>query len=132
MKANRREFLKDSAWMVGALVAADARGLMAGPAPRVTWPIGCFNRPWSKWPFDETIKAVKAAGYGITGLLTRTRMDPFISPDATPEDPWGIKSRLVAAGVTANMAALSSRHDIPLEKPTSPCGRRSTTRRISG
>jgi sugar phosphate isomerase/epimerase len=116
MQANRREFLKDGALMVGALVAADVHGVLAGPAPKVTWPIGCFNRPWSKWPFGETIKAVKAAGYGITGLLTRTRMDPFISPDATPEYLWALKSSLVAAGITANMAALSSRHDIPIEE----------------
>lgn len=116
MESNRREFLRDSALAAGALAAAGVLPVFAGLAPKVAWPIGCFNRPWSKWPFEETIKAVKVAGYGITGLLTRTRMDPFISPEATPEYLWGLKSGLVAAGVTANMAALSSRHDIPIEE----------------
>jgi len=115
MKRNRREFFIDGALLVaGAAVAADRA--FAGPAPAAKWPIGCFNRPWSKWPFAETVKSVKAAGYGITGLLTRTKTDPFVSPDATAEYLWSLKSGLTAAGITANMAALSSRHDIPIEE----------------
>jgi sugar phosphate isomerase/epimerase len=75
-----------------------------------------MNRPWTKWTFDETLTAVKAAGYATIGLLSRTRTDPFIAADATPEYLDGLKRALAASGLTANMGALRSRHDIPLEE----------------
>ena len=50
------------------------------------------------------------------GLLTRTKTDPFIAADATPEYLEGLKRTLAASGLTANMGALRSRHDIPLEE----------------
>jgi sugar phosphate isomerase/epimerase len=116
MKRSRREFLCDGGLVLAAAaVLADVPGLMAAARPAVRWPIGCFNRPWAKWPFDETLKGVKAAGYGSTGLLTRTKMDPFISADATPEYLQGLKKAIAASGVAAIMGALASRHDTPLE-----------------
>jgi hypothetical protein len=53
----------------------------------VRWPIGCFNRPWTTWSFDDTLAQIKAAGYQTTGLLTRTKDEPFIGADATPRIP---------------------------------------------
>jgi sugar phosphate isomerase/epimerase len=106
----------------GAIVAAGAAALSAAPAllaeprPAVAWPIGCFNRPWTKWSFDETLKAIKSAGYTTTGLLTRTKTDPFIAADATPEYLDGLKKTLAASGLVANMGALRSRHDVPLDE----------------
>lgn len=83
---------------------------------KVNWPIGCFNRPWTKWSFDETLKQIKAAGYASTGLLSRTKDEPFIGADATPEYLAGLKKRLAASGLTANMGAIRSRHNLPLEE----------------
>ncbi len=109
MTWNRREFLVGGAMVAaGAVLRPDAAGLFARAAAPA-WPIGCFNRPWSRWPFGETLKAVKAAGYGVTGLLTRSKTDPFISADATPEYLDGLKQAIAASGVTVNMAALSVR-----------------------
>jgi len=116
MTRSRREFLYDGAVVVaGTAVLADAPALLAETMPAVTWPIGCFNRPWARWPFDETLKGVKAAGYKVTGLLTRTKQDPFISADATPEYLDSLKRAVAASGVGAIMGALSSRHDTPIE-----------------
>ena len=116
MERTRREFIRESTTLLaGAALLADAPSLLAAPAPAVNWPIGCFNRPWTKWTFDETLKAIRAAGYATTGLLTRTKTDPFIADDATPEYLDGLKRNLAASGLTANMGALRSRHDIPLE-----------------
>ena len=115
MTSTRREFLRDGGLaLAGAAVLAHSPELLA--AQPAQWPIGCFNRPWSRWPFAETLKGVKAAGYGITGLLTRTKMDPFISADASQEYLESLKSAIAASGVTANMGALRSRHDVPLEE----------------
>src|SRR5512136_1319539 len=117
MKPNRREFLRDGAVAVaGVAVLGEASARLAGPVPEVKWPIGCFNRPWTKWPYAETLKSVKAAGYRITGLLTRTKEDPFIGADASPEYLNGLKRTLAASGLTANLGALRSRHDVPLEE----------------
>jgi sugar phosphate isomerase/epimerase len=75
-----------------------------------------MNRPWTKWSFDDTLKAIKAAGYGTVGLLTRTKDAPFIAAEATPEYLDGLKRALAASGLTANMGALHSRHDVALEE----------------
>ena len=116
MKPSRREFVCDGALVLaGAAVLADAPALLAQARQATRWPIGCFNRPWARWSFDETLKGVKAAGYQVTGLLTRTKQDPFISADATPEYLEGLRRAIAASGVTANMGALGSRHDIPIE-----------------
>ena len=117
MHRTRREFICDStAALAGAAWLADTRALLASPAPAAAWPVGCFNRPWTAWSFDDTLKAIKSAGYGITGLLTRTKTDPFIAADATPEYLDGLKRAIAASGLTANMGALRSRHDIPIEE----------------
>ena len=85
-------------------------------ATSVQWPIGCFNRPWTTWSFDDALKQIKAAGYQITGLLTRTRDEPFIGADATPEYLAKLKQRIAWSELKANMAALRSRHNIPLDE----------------
>jgi sugar phosphate isomerase/epimerase len=108
---NRRKFIQQT-----ALVAAGAATLNFTAEAKVDWPIGCFNRPWTKWSFDETLKQIKAAGYKTTGLLSRTREEPFIGPKATPEYLENLKKRIAESGLVANMGAIGSRHDIPLEE----------------
>lgn len=109
---NRREFIQR------AIVAGSASTLLSSTEARskgVEWQIGCFNRPWTKWSFDQTLKQIKAAGFNTTGLLTRTKEEPFIAADATTEYLAELKSRISASGLTANMGALRSRHDISLK-----------------
>ncbi len=108
---NRRTFLHQTG------MAATAVAAMSLPAEaKVNWPIGCFNRPWTKWSFDETLKQIKAAGYSTTGLLSRTKDEPFIGADASPEYLTNLKKRLASSGLTANMGALRSRHNIALDE----------------
>jgi sugar phosphate isomerase/epimerase len=107
---NRREFIRQTTIVVAATTV-----LELDAEAKVNWPIGCFNRPWTKWSFDETLKQIKAAGYKSTGLLSRMREEPFIGADATPEYLENLKKRIAASGLKANMGALHSRHNIPLE-----------------
>lgn len=81
----------------------------------VSWQIGCFNRPWTKWSFDQALTAIKEAGYQTTGLLSRTPAEPFIGAEGTAEYLEGLKRRIEASGLRANMGALHSRHNIPLQ-----------------
>jgi sugar phosphate isomerase/epimerase len=104
---NRRQFIQQT-----TLITTATAALNFTAEAKVNWPIGCFNRPWTKWGYDETIKA---AGYQTTGLLSRTRDEQFIGADATPEYLEKLKQRLAASGLKANMGALRSRHSIPLE-----------------
>ena len=112
-RMNRRGFIRQ------AIVAGAATTVLSwreAPAKGVKWRIGCFNRPWTKWSFDQTLSAIKVAGFRTIGLLTRTREEPFIGAEATPEYLKALKSRIGAAGLSANMGALRTRHDIPLEE----------------
>src|SRR5437016_13973730 len=109
MMMNRREFLQHT--IAGGIAASLTTSMRA---TSVQWPIGCFNRPWTTWSFDEALKQIKAAGYQTTGLLTRTKDEPFVGPDAAPEYPVTLRQRIAASGLKANMAALRSRHDISL------------------
>jgi sugar phosphate isomerase/epimerase len=111
---NRRTFLQRT--LAGG--AATTLGMSWMPAldAAVRWPIGCFNRPWTTWSFDDALKHITAAGYQTTGLLTRTKDEPFIAADATPEYLARLKQRLAASGLKANMGALRSRHDVPLDE----------------
>jgi sugar phosphate isomerase/epimerase len=111
----RRDFLQRAA-VCGAATALAGSWASSLEARAVKWPIGCFNRPWTTWSFDEALKQIKAAGYDTTGLLTRTREEPFIGADASPEYVARLKQRIAASGLTANMAALRSRHTIPQEE----------------
>ena len=80
------------------------------------WTIGCFNRPWTKWSFDETLDGIKAAGYTITGLLSRTKDDQFIGSSVTPEYLAGLKQKLAVRGLKANMGALNVKSALPFEE----------------
>jgi sugar phosphate isomerase/epimerase len=110
---NRREFLRRAIVGGAGTTLVTSRWPSAGAAG-VRWPIGCFNRPWTTWSFDETLKQIKAAGYATTGLLTATKDEPFIGVDATPDYLARLKQRIADSGVTATMGALRSRHDISL------------------
>ncbi len=110
---NRRQFIQHTAF-ASAAASVSAMAEFTADA-KVNWPVGCFNRPWTKWSFDETLKQIKAAGYTTTGLLSRTRDEQFIGADAKPEYLDSLKKRLAASGLKANMGALRSRHNIPLE-----------------
>ncbi len=54
---NRREFIQQTTLAAAATAAMDFTA-----EAKVNWPVGCFNRPWTKWSFDETLKQIKAAG----------------------------------------------------------------------
>lgn len=108
----RRHFLAaSSAVAATALLPRSLLAATAGPA----WPVGCFNRPWTKWSYDETLDAIKAAGYTHTGLLTPTKADPFTGSAATPEYLAALKQKIAARGLKLNMTAL--RVNTALELP---------------
>ncbi len=113
---NRRRFMEQAAIAGAATAAINLSGTEIVEAKGVKWQLGCFNRPWTKWSYDVTLDQTKAAGYKLTGLLSRTKDDPFIGVEATSEYLDGLKQKLAARGLKANMGALHSRHNIALEE----------------
>ena len=111
--STRRHFLATTA--AGLAIGLLPRSVFAAEKTAATrWPIGCFNRPWTKWSFDETLDAIKSAGYSSTGLLTPTRADVFTSSNATPEYLAALKAKIAARGLKVNMTALRIKNELPL------------------
>ena len=110
----RREFIQGLA--SATAIIAGSRSVLAAANQGLSWPIGCFNRPWSKWDYDTALDGMKAAGYKITGLLSQSREEPMIGTHATPEYLRKLKERIAARGLKANMGAMRSRHNIPVDE----------------
>src|SRR3954471_15251111 len=109
----RREFIT-------ATTAATAAALLPCPAFAAEksspsrWPVGCMNRAWTNWSLDETLDAIKGAGYKTMGLLTPTKAEPFTTTPATPESLAKLKQKISARGLTATMTALWLKDDMSL------------------
>jgi len=127
---SRRAFIQTTAIATTALAAGVNRTLAAG----VSWPIGCFNRPWmqkfgsktqpidtpqrANWGFDAALKGIKEAGYDTVGLLTPMPDEPFIAAHATDEYLAKLKERISNSGLKANMGSLRVSTDASLEDAT--------------
>jgi sugar phosphate isomerase/epimerase len=130
---NRRTFLQTTAMAAAtSLVVTHAAEKSAG----VKWPIGCFNRPWvggkTNYGYDAALDGIKAAGYRLTGLLTKTANEPFVGADATPEYLAGLKKRIAARGLGVNMAALRTKDAETLEQMTKDVRRQIDNAKVVG
>ena len=111
---SRRDFLGTAAaGLTAALLAPSAFAADKTPSP-TTWPVGCFNRPWTKWSYDDALDAIKAAGYRTPGLLSPTKTDVFTGSAATPEYLAALKKKISACGLKATMTALRVKNGVPL------------------
>src|SRR5690348_5487363 len=104
---NRRRFIEHSSLAAAAAALMPISSGQAAEKPKgVSWAVGCFNRPWvnekKKWTYDTALDGIKAAGYKLTGLLTRTATEPFIGADATPEYLSELKKKIAARGLAVN------------------------------
>lgn len=106
---NRRHFLKQSFLAASFLVAAQSRRVFASNPS--TWPIGCFNRPWTKWSYDEALDGIAEAGYKWTGLLSSHKGEAFTSSNATPAYLEQLKKRIHSRGLKVNMTAIRFKPD---------------------
>jgi sugar phosphate isomerase/epimerase len=104
---NRRTFLRRTTLLAGSLAATPWPA--AAAAGRPAWPIGCFNRAWTNWSYDDALDGIAAAGYKLTGLLSGHRGEAFTSAQATPEYLDGLKKRIAQRGLAVNMTAIHFR-----------------------
>jgi sugar phosphate isomerase/epimerase len=109
---NRRSFIATTGAAAAALSIVPWTGAVAADPP--AWPIGCFNRAWTKWSYDDALDGIAAAGYKLTGLLSIHKGEAFTSADATPEYLDGLKKRITQRGLAVNMTAIRFRPEAPL------------------
>lgn len=110
---NRRDFLQTATLSATALAASPFTNSFA--AQPLQWPIGCFNRPWTQWSYDDALDGIAAAGYKLTGLLSTHRGEAFTSSAATPEYLDGLKRRIIQRGLSVNMTAIRFQPKAPLQ-----------------
>jgi hypothetical protein len=114
MERTRREFISESTVLLaGAALLADAPSLLAAWTTAVNWPIGCFNRPWTKWTFEETL-AIKAAATRRQGAVAHEDR-PVHRGRGDPEYPTA-RAHAGRERSRGEHGALRSCHDIPLEE----------------
>jgi len=122
MSMTRREWLQAGIASVGGVVAAgwadfsllpSALAAEDSPGP---WEIGCFNRPWGRWTYDEALDGIKQAGYRLTGLVGGHAGEAFIAPEATNEYLDKLKERIAVRGLLAIVAWYHTDHNIPIEE----------------
>jgi sugar phosphate isomerase/epimerase len=107
MPLTRRHFLQITA----AATASTLVGTAFAELP-ANWTLGCFNRPWRKWTYDETLAAMKAAGYGLTGLLSTHPGETFTAVEATDDSLRALKDRIASRGLTVNMSTMQLPKDL--------------------
>src|ERR1051325_7053877 len=119
-KMNRRQFVQNTALATAAMTSLPLTLSAADDKKAARWAIGDFYRPWAgdkkNWGYDAALDGMKAAGYRLTGLLTRTEHNPFTGADATEEYLDELKKKIAARGLTAVMAALRTKDDLPLDE----------------
>ncbi len=110
---NRRTFIQTVSAATASFATLSCTGALA--AARPNWPIGCFNRPWTKWSYDDALDGIKTAGYKLTGLLSGHRGEAFTSSAATPEYLASLKKRIAQRGLAVNMTAIRLKPNAPLD-----------------
>src|SRR5438477_9934708 len=77
--------------------------------------IGCFNRPWGQFTYDEALDGMKDAGFTLTGLVGQHLNEPFTGPDATPEYLNELKRRITDRGLEPVITSLRFEPNAPHE-----------------
>src|ERR1041384_3122754 len=108
----RRNFIQTATVAAASLVSTSWTSVLAAEKP--SWPIGCFNRAWTNWSYDDALDGIAAAGYKLTGLLSGHRGEAFTSSAATPEYLDGLKKRIAQRGLAGNGTAIRFRPEAAL------------------
>ena len=113
---NRRNFLRTATVATTALAGLSLKRAFCAEnaAEKTNWPIGCFNRAWTKWSYDDALDGIHAAGYRLTGLLSSQRDEAFTSSAATPDYLDGLKKRIAQRGLAVNVIAIRFKPDAAL------------------
>src|SRR5437016_2206401 len=111
---NRRIFIQTTTAAASTLAAAPWVAAIASEKSKAKWSIGCFNRAWTNWNYDDSLDGIAAAGYKLTGLLSGHRGEAFTSSAATPDYLESLKKRIAQRGLAVNLSAIRLRPEAEL------------------
>ena len=60
--------------------------------------LGCFNRPWAQWDYEDALAGMAAAGYTLTGFM-RQQKAALVGPDSTAEQLEQLKATVAQHGL---------------------------------
>ena len=109
---NRRTFIRTATAAATTLLADYPARIICAETPG--WPIGCFNRAWTNWSYEDALDGIAAAGYKLTGLLSSHRGEVFTSSAATPGYLETLKKRIARRGLSVNVTAIRLRPEAQL------------------
>ena len=114
-RRSRRSFLRGLS--LAAAVTVSGRFAARGAAP-VDWPLGCFNRPWGDWGFDDALDGIREAGYDRIGLVGghKNPSEPFFGPESDGAYLDRLRARIEEHSLQVNTAWLRSNHRVPLDE----------------
>jgi sugar phosphate isomerase/epimerase len=61
--------------------------------------LGCFNRPWANFDYDDALAGMAAAGYTLTGFM-RQQKEALVDADSTPAQMEQLKAQVAKHGLT--------------------------------
>ena len=109
---NRRELLLTANCLAtGALVNNKESPRKLEESSSRKWQIGCLNRPWNQWTFDDAFDGLKAAGFKEIGLLGDHKGETFIYPESTPEHLKRLSARIDERGLKVIFGRLHTRFE---------------------
>src|SRR4051794_10305908 len=82
-RVTRRYFLNAAVGTSAAFALRAVKALSAPAGNPNAWSIGCFNRPWSAFPYNDALDGIHSAGFTQIGLLGDHVGEPFTDPVAT-------------------------------------------------
>ncbi len=114
----RREFLGSAMLCAAGAVSGSLlqQSNAAEPKGGVDWPIGCFNRPWGAFEYDQALDGIAQSGFRLTGLLGDHGGRNVLQPDLTPEMLVAFRERIRLHGLTLNIVWLRTRHDVSVDE----------------
>lgn len=97
----RRRFLAQTGIAAAGAAAFSLNASAAKVSGPVNWPIGCFNRPWGKFSYDDALDGLKAEGFKTTGIVGRHKLKPesLLTPDANADYLDRLKGRIAERGL---------------------------------
>jgi sugar phosphate isomerase/epimerase len=103
LNLSRRRFLAQAGIATASATTFGPKILASKPAnpAKPNWSIGCFNRPWSKWSYNDALDGLKKAGFKTTGLVGRhkTSKESLLTPDAPTDYLDRLKERIAVRGL---------------------------------
>ncbi|MGQ9732323.1 MAG: hypothetical protein ACUVX8_13775, partial [Candidatus Zipacnadales bacterium] len=77
--------------------------------------LGCFNRPWSQFAFEDFLQGASHAGYTLAGFM-RQKGEAVRDANSPPEAAIRIKAEVTAAGLTPSTLLAAMKLEAPVEE----------------